>query len=142
MEYTSVKNPVWADSENTYIKCQVLFAGQQNFFPFTASVGDPESHGVRIFNECVAGRWGAIRAYTAPPVPEPTAEQNKTTAIRRLADTDWAMTNDIANPEVSNPYLTNQAEFGEYRNTVRQFVINPVAGILTWPAVPTAQWSS
>jgi len=142
MIYIEVKDPVWANSENTHINCQVLFEGQASFFPFTASASDTESYSVEIFNQCVAGQWGTVAPYVPVPVLEPTAEQNKATAIQLLANTDWAMTSDIADPAFSNPYLTNQAEFAAYRNTVRQVAINPVPGVLTWPTVPSAAWSS
>ena len=75
-----------------------------------------------------------------PPAP-PTAEENKTTAVGLLQQTDWATIADVGNPQMSNPYLANQADFINYRNYVRQYAVYPEAGNITWPTVPTEQWS-
>jgi hypothetical protein len=72
----------------------------------------------------------------------PTVEDNKKTAVNLLTQTDWTTIPDVADPVLSNPYLTNQAEFITYRNQVRPIAINPVAGNLTWPSVPVATWSN
>ena len=67
------------------------------------------------------------------------AAQNQATASQLLYATDWTTIPDVINP-ANNPYLTNQAEFLAYRNTVRKIAVNP-----TWDAVfpeqPTAIWS-
>jgi hypothetical protein len=76
-----------------------------------------------------------------PPPPPPTAEQNKQTAIGLLQETDWATIPDVADPNISNPYLTNQQAYFDYRNTVRAYTINPVAGNIDWPTQPTPIWS-
>jgi hypothetical protein len=76
-----------------------------------------------------------------PPPPPPTAEQNKQTAIGLLQETDWATIPDVADPNISNPYLTNQQAYFAYRNTVRAYTINPVAGNIDWPTQPTPIWS-
>lgn len=72
----------------------------------------------------------------------PTAEQNKQTAISLLKLTDWATYADVADKNVSNPYLANQSEFFAYRNLVRQYAINPVAGDITFPDIPNEVWAS
>lgn len=64
----------------------------------------------------------------------------KKTASALLYATDWTTLSDVANT-TNNPYLLNQAEFITYRNTVRQFVVNPVAHP-EFPTTPSAQWSS
>lgn len=71
----------------------------------------------------------------------PTADQNKATASALLSATDWTTIADVANPQTANPYLANQAEFLAYRNTVRNMSVYPVEGNLTWPTVPTENWS-
>jgi hypothetical protein len=65
----------------------------------------------------------------------------KNQAKQLLSATDWTSIADVANPAVSNPYLTNQTEFLAYRSTVRGYAVNPVANP-TWPTQPTEQWSS
>lgn len=90
----------------------------------------------------------AEAAWTAEnnkPVPDPlppTAEQNKATAVRKLQETDWATIPDVADPNKSNPYLVNPAQFLTYRNTIRAYAINPVEGYIDWAVVPNAIWSS
>ena len=76
-----------------------------------------------------------------PPTP-PTANQNKYTASQKLYETDWTTISDVSDATKSNPYLTNVDEFLTYRNAVRQYAINPVAGNIDWPTVPTAIWSN
>lgn len=76
-----------------------------------------------------------------PPQP-PTAEQNKATAVIKLQDTDWATIPDVADPAKSNPYLSNAQDFVTYRNAVRQYAINPVAGNINWPTAPQEVWAT
>ena len=75
------------------------------------------------------------------PPPPPSAEDNKQTAIGLLNQTDWATIPDVADPAISNPYLTNQQAYFDYRNIVRGYTINPVAGNINWPTQPTPIWS-
>jgi hypothetical protein len=77
-----------------------------------------------------------------PPPYVPTAEDNKNTAVNLLTQTDWTTIPDVADPALSNPYLTNQAEFITFRNQVRAIAINPVAGNINFPTTPTEIWSS
>jgi hypothetical protein len=76
-----------------------------------------------------------------PPSP-PTAEQNKATAVSKLQATDWATIPDVADPTKSNPYLANSQDFVVYRNLVRQYAINPVAGNISWPTLPQEVWTT
>lgn len=72
---------------------------------------------------------------------EQKAEQNSTQAKSILTNTDWTAIPDVADPEKSNPYLMNQADFVAYRSTIRNIAVNP-----TWDAVfpeePTEIWSN
>jgi hypothetical protein len=77
-----------------------------------------------------------------PPPPPPSSEDNKQTAIGLLSATDWATIPDVANPATSNPYLTNQQAYYDYRNIVRGYTINPVAGNINWPIQPEPTWSN
>jgi hypothetical protein len=89
---------------------------------------------------CCMAKWDAANIPT-PPAP-PTAAQNKTTAIAKLQATDWATIPDVADPAKSNPYLANAQDFVTYRNAVRQYAINPVAGDISWPAIPQEVWTT
>jgi hypothetical protein len=75
------------------------------------------------------------------PPPPPSAEENKQTAIGLLNETDWTTIPDVADPTISNPYLTNQQAYFDYRNIVRGYAINPVEGDINWPTQPTPIWS-
>lgn len=78
----------------------------------------------------------------APKPPTPTtAEQNKQTAIGLLQQTDWTQIPSVSDPALSNPYLANKNEFDVYRNSVRQYALNPVAGDITWPTLPQEVWT-
>jgi hypothetical protein len=105
---------------------------------------------VSVPNETITSlpQWAnnAMSAWTVantpvPPSP-PTAEQNKKTASGLLSQTDWTTIPDVADPAKSNPYLVNVNEFLIYRNEVRQYAVNPVAGEINWPTVPTSVWQT
>jgi hypothetical protein len=88
--------------------------------------------------------WYDPQTQTIEPTPPyiPTAEDNKQTAIGFLQETNWATIPDVADPAISNPYLTNQQAYFDYRNIVRGYTINPVAGNIDWPIQPTPIWSN
>lgn len=83
--------------------------------------------------------------FISPPTPTPTPEQLivlcKNTAIGILNSTDWTSIPDVGNPQISNPYLVNQSAFISYRNTIRNYAVNPVTDPV-WPTQPTEQWSN
>ena len=76
-----------------------------------------------------------------PPVPA-TADQNKAMAISLLQQTDWTQIPSVSDPALSNPYLANKNEFDAYRNDVRQYALNPIAGDITWPTKPQEVWTT
>ena len=78
--------------------------------------------------------------YVPYVAPSPTADENKTTASSLLSATDWTTIADVGNPQMSNPYLANQADFINYRNQVRQYAVYPMAGNITWPTLPVENW--
>lgn len=65
---TSVSSPVWANEEHTLIDCVITvsqFGDEQ--LPFTADPNDTAQHGRAIFADLVAGVYGPIAEYVAPP---------------------------------------------------------------------------
>jgi hypothetical protein len=117
--------------ENNRI-CQV----QETDFP----VADP-LFWVDCPEDC-ATDWTYVDGEFLPPAPYvPTADENKTTATGLLSATDWTTIADVGNPAMSNPYLANQSDFINYRNYVRQYAVYPEAGNITWPTLPTEQWT-
>jgi hypothetical protein len=142
MNYTNLTNPKWSNQEHTLIDCEVTF-DEIGTVPFTANPLDTSNPSSKqIFDECVAGDYGVVAEYVPPPPYVPTAEDNKATAVSLLQQTDWTTIADVGNPQMSNPYLSNQAEFISYRNSIRQIALNPVAGNLNWATQPTEQWST
>lgn len=89
---------------------------------------------------CCLTKW--TEANTPVPPSPPTAEENKQTAISLLQQTDWTTIPDVSDPTKSNPYLSNVNDFVTYRNAVRQYAINPVAGNITWPTLPQEVWTT
>jgi hypothetical protein len=89
---------------------------------------------------CCMTKWTDANT-PVPPTP-PTAEQNKQIAVSKLKATDWTTIPDVGDPTKSNPYLSNVQDFVTYRNAVRQYAINPVAGDINWPALPQEVWTT
>jgi hypothetical protein len=73
---------------------------------------------------------------------EQDRESNKAAASDLLYKTDWTTIPDVSNPELSNPYLINSAEFAEYRSEVRAIAVNPPITVNQWPIKPNEVWSS
>lgn len=94
--------------------------------------------------QAVLDSWTKIDyAEKHPPQPDPvppTAEQNSQEAQRLLSLTDWTQIPSVSDPAQSNPYLANPQEFAAYRTEVRNYVLNPVAGFVTWPQAPVESW--
>ena len=90
--------------------------------------------------DCCLGVW-TVANTPIPPTP-PTASDNKDTAISLLQQTDWTQIPSVSDPALSNPYLANKNEFDIYRNSVRQYALNPVAGDITWPTMPQEVWTT
>jgi hypothetical protein len=90
--------------------------------------------------DCCLAVW-TVANTPVPPSP-PTAEENKQTAIGILQQTDWTQIPSVSDPALSNPYLANKNAFDLYRNSVRQYALNPVAGNITWPTMPQEVWTT
>jgi hypothetical protein len=85
MKYTEVKNPQWANVEHTRIDCEVDFDDLvQEFVPFTAVASGDYEHSHQIFAECVAGNYGPIAEYVAPPAPTPPPAPTKEQLMAEL----------------------------------------------------------
>jgi hypothetical protein len=89
--------------------------------------------------DCCLAVW-TVANTPVPPSPS-TAEENKQIAIMLLQQTDWTQIPSVSDPALSNPYLANKNAFDLYRNSVRQYAINPVAGDITWPTIPEEVWT-
>jgi hypothetical protein len=92
------------------------------------------------WTNCCLAAWDTANQPPAPPGPS-TAEENKQTAISLLQQTDWTQIPSVSDPALSNPYLANKNAFDIYRNSVRQYALNPIAGDINWPVAPTEVWT-
>jgi hypothetical protein len=90
--------------------------------------------------DCCLAVW-TVANTPVPPSP-PTADENKATAIDLLQQTDWTQIPSVSDPALSNPYLANKNAFDIYRNSVRQYALNPVAGDVNWPTIPQEVWTT
>ena len=91
------------------------------------------------WTDCCLAKWDEANN---PPPYIPTAEENKQIAINLLQQTDWTQIPSVSDPALSNPYLANKNAFDIYRNSVRQYALNPVAGNITWPTIPQEVWTT
>ncbi len=69
MLYSNVNNVRWANQAQTIIDCEVEFEGI-GLAPFSATQVDIHGHGSEIFGRAVAGEFGSIAPYEAPPGPD------------------------------------------------------------------------
>jgi len=140
-----VKNLYWNDAEHTSFSCVVKYEEFNEEMPAGINATDPYAHIQEIWTKGNAGEYGPIAEYIPPPPPPvipPTALGNKNKAIQLLDESDWTATTSIADPAISNPYLTNQGAFLAYRSALREIAVNPQEGFLTWPVKPDEVWSS
>lgn len=112
--------------------------GATGWIEFKDPTPNEEITSLPTWANCCVSKWNEANQ---PPGP-PTAAQNKSTAVSKLQATDWTTIPDVADPAKSNPYLANAQDFVVYRNAVRQYAINPVAGNINWPSIPQEVWTT
>lgn len=140
-----VKNLKWCDAEHSMFECLVKYEEFSEELPAGINATDPYAHIQEIWAKGNAGDYGPIAEFVPEPIPPvvpPTTEQNKQKAVRLLNESDWTATSTISDPQVSNPYLINQAEFLDYRSALREIAVNPQEGFITWPTKPQEVWSN
>jgi hypothetical protein len=126
-----MENIINAAQIENEIVVNVVAVTDINFLPNLVEI--PKSSSVGI-------GWGYVNGVFVAPPEEPTADENKDTAVSLLQTTDWTQIPSVSDPSLSNPYLSNKLAFDQYRNDVRQYAVYPVAGNITWPTVPTENW--
>lgn len=66
----SAKNPRWSNATKTWIDLDVDFNElDADFVPFTASADTDTDYGRDLFARAIAGEFGTIADYVAPPEP-------------------------------------------------------------------------
>jgi hypothetical protein len=122
-------------STNKIRVCQVVEEGQE----FT--VAQP-LYWTDCPDDCLADQWVFDTELNQFIKKVTTADQNKGQATLLLQQTDWTQIPSVSDPALSNPYLANKNAFDIYRNSVRQYALNPVAGYITWPTMPQEVWTA
>lgn len=121
----------------------------ENTLVVNTAVADPEYAQSQGWVELTGGAgvgWTYVDGqFIAPPVPTPTPEEiqadNKSQATALLQQTDWTTIPDVADSALSDPYLTNTAEFAAYRSNVRKIAVNPPTTPAVFPPVPEEVWA-
>jgi len=92
------------------------------------------------------GQWYQAWSVT-PATPEEISyrqanarAENVAYGSQLLTNTDWTAIASIADPLECNPYLANRQAFLEYRNQVRNIVLNPPVATPEWPTIPAEDW--
>ena len=73
------KNPVYANSEGTTVSLTVKFAEFNEELPFGATPHDPMPYGVELYHRAVAGEFGPIAPFVAPPTQDQPLTQGAQT---------------------------------------------------------------
>ena len=134
--YTDIKNPSWANVEQTFINCKVQFTHIPNeYVPFTASQLDSETYSQEIFSRVISGEFGEIQEYV-PPFSQEQLTEAKWEALRQERDrllyqTDWTQL-------PVNPLTAEQKVAWEtYRQELRDLPDNtPDIDNVVWPTPP------
>lgn len=71
MQLEYAKDPVWANANHTMIDLVIKWDQFPEEHQFTATLDDCEEHGRQIFVAAVAGEFGPVAEYIAPPDSEP-----------------------------------------------------------------------
>lgn len=80
--YSSVRDPKWANPEQSMIVCMVKFDHLKREVEFAANPKDSEGHGREIFADCAAGKHGPVAQFDSdvkrgpalPPAHEPNLQ--------------------------------------------------------------------
>jgi len=128
----SVTNLYYRTADKSLINCMVKFAEFNEVHPFTASANDPEDHGVNIYNDIVAGKYGPIGDYVPPKAPTSAQlwEQIRSQRNALMAASDYTQMPDYN--------ASNKAAWATYRQALRdlpQTQTDPAN--ITWPTKPT-----
>ena len=136
------KYPKWANAEQTLIDLTIKWDGIGEELPFTASPTDSEAHGRAIFAAAVAGEYGPIAEYVAPPPAPPQVPQSITMrqcrlqlhATGKLALVDQAI---ASLPEPQKTEAQIEWEYGSvvWRSSPMIAMLAPVLGCDTPEAI-------
>jgi hypothetical protein len=73
------QNPAYADADGTCVSLLVKFAEFAEELPFGATPHDPMPYGVELYNRAIAGEFGPIAPFVAPPAQDQPLTQGAQT---------------------------------------------------------------
>lgn len=74
LEYGEVTSLQYADAMNTWVNAQVEFLlSDLGVLPYTLGPNDVTPHGMQIYADVLAGKYGPIAPYEPPPIEELSA---------------------------------------------------------------------
>lgn len=83
MHIANIRNPRYSAADNSLVDVTCELNGET--IDFTASPNDTTDHGLDIYERAVAGEFGSIAAYVAPPAPPAPPEPTKAELMAQLA---------------------------------------------------------
>jgi hypothetical protein len=114
MKYKTVRNPYWANAEQTVINCEVDFDDLiEEFVPFSASESGMYDHEKEIFQKAKAGAFGEVAAYTPPPplTTEQKADMARFYRDQMLKELDALVSNPLRWNSFSEETKQNLAQY-------------------------------
>jgi hypothetical protein len=132
--YSKTTNGFYNNQINTYIPDDKVVVEQAQYEALLQAQSDG-----KVIQSDANGNPVAVDFV---PTPAEIQSANKSKASNLLFDTDWTTIPDVANSSLSNPYLSNVAEFVAYRNQVRGIAVNPPTTPATFPVKPEAKWTT
>jgi len=132
----SITDIVYRTEDKKHINCKVKFAEFDEVHPFTASVTDPEEHGVNIYNDIISGKYGPIADYVPPPPPTTEQLWNR---VRDRRDALLTQSDILVLPDRWATYTTEkQTAVSTYRQALRDLPETQTdPANITWPVPPT-----
>ena len=86
MEIRKITNPHYLESG--VVDCEVLFEGETEFVPYTATATDTTPTGQQIWHGLQSGKWGAIEPYSPSKYEITAAINTKIAEIERWRDNE------------------------------------------------------
>ena len=119
MQIKNVKTPQWANAEHTLLDV-TLETDTYGEIPFSASPDDVEAYGREIFEDAVAGKFGIIAEYVAPPLPPRVVPQSVTRYQGRAALLQIGLLDDIDAYYAALPIDTEDTEVNMYNRIAKE----------------------
>ncbi|MDO8931478.1 MAG: hypothetical protein Q7U97_03710 [Rhodocyclaceae bacterium] len=137
---TIAHSPKWADAAQTLIDMTVNHPAYGEI-PFTASPNDVEAHGRELYALAVAGEFGPIADYVAPPL----TEGDYTRAVQSALDVEAKargydnILSACSYAAVANPFQAEGAAFLNWRSAVWAYCYAQLAAVQAGQPQPSVE---